>query len=118
MRGSRCDKTLVGVAREIRHESNRRGILKDDPAAILTFRCENILKQNSSGAFEMFTAKAGFGFDQLEDKVCGVNLTMRMRIGHSNDFSPVFENENVIHLRSRSELKILVAQSRKKTLNI
>ena len=57
-------------------------------------------------------AGSRFGFDCFEDKIRGVDLAMRMRIGDADDLAFVFEDEHVVDFRHGVRVPILFAARR------
>ena len=68
---------------------------------------DHVLEKNASRFCQMALAGARFGLDGLEDKVCRVNLAVRMRIGNAHRFAFVFKDQHVLDLFARAELPIL-----------
>jgi hypothetical protein len=52
-----------------------------------------------------------FGFNRLEDEVRGIDLTVRMRIGDTNHFALVLEDQDMIDARALAQILVLSCQA-------
>src|SRR5262249_39219870 len=108
MRSFRRDESLIGVAREVRQESDRRFILIDDTPPVIALGLEDVLKKNPPGLGQVPLGDALFGLDGFEDEVGRVNLTMRVRVGDADHFAFVLEDQHMIDLFVRAKLDVLL----------
>src|SRR5262245_6423490 len=104
----RCDKNLISVTREIWDEGNRRFIFDNDPPSILALCFENLLKKYALCFLEMELRDTCFSLDRFEDEICRVNLAMRMRVGDTDYFTTVFEDQHVVDFITATEFCILL----------
>ena len=108
MRLFRRDINLIGVARKVRQECDRRFILTDNATPVFAFSLQNILEQDSSRFCQMPLRNSRLRLDGFEDKVCGVNLTVRVWIRNADRFAFVLENQDVIDFFAASKIDILL----------
>ena len=108
VRRLRRDEDFVGIAREVRHEGNRRVVLRDDAAAVGVFRGEDVLEQHAAGLRQVPLACTRLGLDRLEHEVRRVDLTVRVRVRDADHFALVLEDEHVIDAVASAELPVLL----------
>src|SRR5882762_7358660 len=97
------NENFVSITSEVGKKSNRRFVCADDPPAVLLFGGDDVLKKSMSGVCEMALTDARFGLDGFENKVRGVNLTVRMRIRNADHLALVFKDQNMVDPRLAPE---------------
>src|ERR1700732_555540 len=103
----RCNIDLIGVAREIRNESDRRIIFRDNSASIFAFRFQNILKKYASRVRKMIAGRIRLSFNRLKNKICRIDLAVRMRIRDSDYLSLVLKYQNVRNFVAATKFAVL-----------
>src|SRR5580704_16554994 len=101
-----CNIDLIGVAREIRDESDRRIIFRDNSASIFAFRFQNILKKYAPRVREMIAGRIRLRFNRLKNKIRRIDLAVRMRIGDSDYLSLVLEYQNVRNIGAATKFAV------------
>ncbi len=107
MRLLRHNERFVGVAREIRHKSDRRIVLGEEPPAVGALRGDDVLHQGAAVLLPVAPADRDLVLDRLEDEVGRVNLAVRVRVGDADDLALVLEGQHVVDLRPGAQLAVL-----------
>jgi hypothetical protein len=71
----------------------------DDAPAIFTFGFDNVLKKHSPSFTIVAARYASLSLDGFKGEICGIDLTMQVRVGDADCLAFVLENEHVCYVR-------------------
>src|SRR5215471_14031517 len=101
------DISFISIASKIRKKSNSGVVFKYDSSTIFQLCSNHILKQHSPGLAQIPSRHARLYLNSLEDEICCIDLTMRMRIRNTYHVALVLKNQNVIDFFAITEFNIL-----------
>jgi hypothetical protein len=112
------DERLVRIAREVGNERERLITPHEEPAAVLFLGGDDVLKEGAAVARHVFRLGVSLVLDGLEDEVRPVDLAMRVRIAHSDNFALILEDVDVLHFLTRAEVEVLLPQHLEQVENL